>query len=168
VPSRDFVICFFLLLVSLSLYGCASGHLPAPLASAEKSTISCPGNNMPCNGSIKVPQILVDGTDPATYGIPMSCSVAAGSGKMNFTTIPSQAWFGVSPGAGTLQPGTATTLAVASLNAANVSGRNVAAVTVSAAGYADNNQMEVELNCNVAADTCTVAFSCDPKTNPLP
>ena len=68
MPFRDFVICFFLVLVSLSLNGCGSGHLPAPLASAEKSTISCPGNNMPCNGSIEVPQILVDGTDPATYG----------------------------------------------------------------------------------------------------
>ena len=87
---------------------------------------------------------------------------------MNFTTIPSQAWFGVSPGAGTLQPETTTTLTVASLNAANVSARNVGAITVSAAGYADNSQMEVELNCNVAADTCTVAFSCDPKTNSLP
>ncbi len=168
MSSRDFVICFFVLLVSLSLYSCGSGQLPAPLASAEKSTISCPGNNLPCNGSIEVSQVLVDGTDPATYGIPMSCSVTAGSGEMHFTTIPSQAWFGVSPGAGALQPGTTTILAVTSLNAANVSGRNVGTVAVSAAGYADNNQMEVELNCNVAADTCSVAFSCDPQTNPLP
>jgi hypothetical protein len=168
VPSRDFVICLFALLVSLFLYGCGSGHLPAPLASAKKSTISCPGNSAPCNGSIQVPQILVNGTDPATYGIPMSCSIMAGGGQMNFTTIPSQAWFGVSPGAGALQPGAATTLAVTSLNAANVNARNVGTVTVSAAGYADNNQMEVELNCNVAKGACTVAFSCDPKTNPLP
>ena len=168
MPSRDFVICFLVLLVSLFLHGCGNGQLPALLASAEKSTISCPSNNLPCNGSIEVSQILVDGTDPATFGIPMSCSVTAGSGEMNFTTIPSQAWFGVSPGAGALQPGNATSLAVTSLNAANVSGRNVGTVTVSAAGYATNNQMEVELNCNVAADTCTVAFSCDPQTNPLP
>lgn len=168
MPPRDFAICFVVLLVSLSLCGCGSGNLPAPLPSAEKSTISCPGNNMPCNGSTEVPQILVNGTDPATYGIPMSCSVTAASSEMNFTTIPSQAWFGVSPGAGALQPGTTTTLAVTSLSGANVSARNVGAVTVSAAGYADNNQMEIELNCNVSAGTCTVAFSCDPKTNPLP
>jgi hypothetical protein len=168
VPSRDFVICFFALLVGLSLCGCGSGQLPAPLASAEKSTISCPGNNLPCNGSMEVSQTLVDGTDPATFGIPMSCSVTAGSAEMNFTTIPSQAWFGVSPGAGALQPGTTTTLAVTSLNAADLSGRNVGTVTVSASGYADNSQMAVELNCNVAANTCTVAFTCNPKTNPLP
>ncbi|MGA9393633.1 MAG: hypothetical protein WBV69_24590 [Candidatus Sulfotelmatobacter sp.] len=170
MPSRDFVICLFVLLVSLSLYGCGSGNgeLPAPLPSAEKSTIGCPGNSMPCSGSTEVPQILVNGTNPATYGLPMSCSVTAGSSEMKFTTIPSQAWFGVSPGAGTLQPGSTTILSVTSLNAANVSARNIGAVTVSAAGYADNNQAEVELNCNEAADTCTVAFSCDPKTNPLP
>jgi len=168
VPSRDLVICFFVLLVSLSPCGCGSGQLPAPLAPAEKSTISCPGNNLPCSGSMEVSPILVDGTDPATYGIPMSCSVTAGTGEMNFTTIPSQAWFGVSPGAGVLQPGTSTSMAVTSLNAANLSGRNVGTVTVSAAGYADNNQMEVELSCNVAANTCSVAFSCDPRTNPLP
>lgn len=168
MPSRDFLTHVFVLLVSLSLSGCASDHLPAPLASADQSAVSCPGNNMPCNGSIEVPQILVDGTDPATYGIPISCSVTAGSGEMDFTAIPSQAWFGVSPGAGALQPGATTTLAITSLNAANVSARNVGTVTVSAAGYTDNNQMEVELNCNVVADSCRVAFSCDPKTNPLP
>jgi hypothetical protein len=54
------------------------------------------------------------------------------------------------------------------MNAANVSARNIGAVTVSASGYADNNQMQVELNCDVAAGTCKVAFTCEPKTSPLP
>jgi hypothetical protein len=40
------------------------------------------------------------------------------------------------------------------VNGANVSARNIGAVTVSASGYADNKEMQVELNCNVVAGTC--------------
>jgi hypothetical protein len=168
VPLRDrLVICLFTITTSYLFYGCGSGHLPAP-SSTLKSAISCPGGNLPCTASIQVPQILVSGTDPATYGIPISCSVTAGSQAMEFATFPSQPWFGVTPGNGTLQPETSTTIAVTSMNAANISGRNVGAATVSAAGYADNSQMQVDLNCDVVAGTCKVAFTCDPKTNPLP
>ena len=165
---RRFVICLFTLVVSCSFCGCGSGRLPAPPAPLNTSAIGCPGGNLPCAASIQVPQILVNGTDPATYGIPMSCSVTASSQAMKFVTVPSQPWFGVSPGNGTLQPGTSTTIGVTSMNANNVSARNIGAVNVSASGYADNNQMQVELNCDVVAGTCKVAFTCDPKTSPLP
>jgi hypothetical protein len=87
---------------------------------------------------------------------------------MNFVTVPSQPWFGSPPGNGTLQPGASTTISVNSMNAASVSNRNIGSLTVSASGYSDNNQMQVELNCNVPAGKCTVAFSCNVKTNPLP
>ncbi|MGO9538992.1 MAG: hypothetical protein ACLPN2_00185 [Terriglobales bacterium] len=87
---------------------------------------------------------------------------------MNFVTVPSQPWFGSSPGNGTLQPSASTTISVNSMNAASVSDRNVGSLTVSASGYSDNNQMQVELNCNVPEGKCTVAFSCNTKTNPLP
>jgi hypothetical protein len=166
LPRDYFLICLFLM--SISMNGCGNGHLPAPSASPDTSSIGCPGNNMPCAASREVAQILVDGTDPATYGIPISCSLTAGSHEMKFITTPSQPWFGVSPAAGDLQPGASTTLGVLSLNAASVSARNVGVVTVTASGYADNSQMAVELNCDVAADRCKVAFSCTPKTNPLP
>ena len=165
---HPFVICLFTLVVSFSFCGCGSGHLPAPPAAPNTSAIGCPAGSLPCAASIEVPQILVNGTDPATYGIPMSCSVTAGGQAMKFVTVPSQPWFGVSPGNGTLQPGTSTTIGVNSMNSATVSARNIGAVTVSASGYADNNQMQVELNCDVAAGMCKVAFTCDPKTNPLP
>ena len=166
LPRHYLLICLFLM--SISLNGCGNGHLLAPSASPDTSTIGCPGNNMPCAASREVPQTLVDGTDPATYGIPIACSVTAGSHEMKFITTPSQPWFGVSPGAGDLQPGASTTLGVLSLNAANVSGRNVGVVTVTASGYADNSQMAVELNCDMVRGTCNVAFSCNPKANPLP
>jgi hypothetical protein len=61
-----------------------------------------------------------------------------------------------------------TALSVNSVNASAVSGRNIGVVKVSAPGYNDNNQMSVELNCNVAAGTCRVAFSCQPSNYPLP
>jgi hypothetical protein len=61
-----------------------------------------------------------------------------------------------------------TVLSVNSVNASAINGRNIGVVTVSAPGYNDNNQMEVELNCNVAAGTCRVAFSCQPGNFPLP
>jgi len=87
---------------------------------------------------------------------------------MNFVATPSQPWFAISPSGGTLQPGENTTIRIYSLNAANVSSRNIGVVTVTASGYADNSQMAVELNCDVAAGSCKVAYSCDPKINPLP
>ena len=168
MPLRDrLAICFFATTISGFIYGCGSGHLPAP-SSSLKSAIGCPGGNLPCTGSIEVSQVLVSGTDPVTYGLPISCSVTASTQAMKFVAVPSQSWFGASPGNGTLQPGTSTTIAVTSMNAANVSGRNVGAVTVSASGYTDNNQMQVDLNCDVVAGTCKVAFTCDPKNNPLP
>jgi hypothetical protein len=123
---------------------------------------------MPCSGSLDVSQILVDGTDPATLGVAMSCSVTASSQTMKFITVPSQPWFGVSPGDGILAADGTGTLQVTALNAANVNGRNIGVVTVSASGYSDNSQMAVELNCDVGAGSCKMAFSCDPKTNPLP
>ncbi|HEV2730150.1 MAG TPA: hypothetical protein VGV15_08960 [Terriglobales bacterium] len=163
------VICFFALVVACSFYGCGSiGHLPASTASLAKSVVGCPGGNMPCSGSLDVSQILVDGTDPATFGIPIACSVTAGSQTMKFVAVPSQPWFGVSPGDGTLAADATATIQVTAMNAANVNGRNIGVVTISASGYSDNRQMAVELNCNVAAGSCTVAFSCNPKTNPLP
>jgi hypothetical protein len=87
---------------------------------------------------------------------------------MNFVTVPSEPWFGSSPGQGSLQPKVSTTISVNSMNAANVSNRNIGDLTVSASGYSDNNQMQVELNCNVPAGECLVAFSCDVERNPLP
>ncbi len=161
------VICLLTTTISCLFYGCARGQLTAPSA-LLKSDVACPGGNLPCSASIQVPQILVSGTDPATYGIPISCSVTASTQAMKLVTVPSQPWFGVSPGSATLKAGSSTTLAVTSINAANVSGRNLGVVTVSAGGYADNGQMQVALNCDVIAGTCKVAFTCDPKTNPLP
>lgn len=162
-----FAICVIALAAGV-LCSCGSGSLPAPPASANKSAIGCPSGNQPCSGSVHVPQILVNGTDPATYGLPISCSLTSGSLTMNFITVPSQPWFGSSPGNGTLQPNTSTAISVTSMNAANVSNRNIGSLTVSASKYSDNNQMQVELNCNVPAGKCTVAFSCNTKTNPLP
>ena len=162
-----FATCVIVLAAGvLCSYG--GGSLPAPPASANKSTIGCPSGNQPCSGSVHVPQILVNGTDPATYGLPMSCSLTSGSLTMDFVTVPSQPWFGSSPGNGTLQPNRTTTISVTAMNAANVSNRNIGSLTVSASKYSDNNQMQVELNCNVVAGTCTVAFSCDVSKHRLP
>jgi hypothetical protein len=158
---------FFVLVIACSFYSCGnSGHLPAPTPSLVKSAIGCPGGN--CAGSLDVSQILVDGTDPATFGIPISCSVTASSQAMKFVAVPSQPWFGVTPGNGNLAANGTATIQVNAMNSANVSGRNIGTVTISASGYSDNSQMAVELNCNVAAGLCQVAFSCNPKTNPLP
>lgn len=160
------------LVMSGTLISCGTNAPPSiqgvPVATAE---IGCPVGNLPCSAHIEVPLILIDGSDPATYGIPMSCSVTAGGKAMKFTTTTSQPWFAASPGSGTLQSGGSTTLTVPSLNATGVSGRNLGQVTVSASGYSSNSQMAVELNCNVtniAAGSCLVAYSCNPKTNPLP
>lgn len=98
----------------------------------------------------------------------MTCSVTANSNTMKFSATPSMPWFGVSPYSGTLQPNGSTTLGVVAINASNVSSRNIGNVTVSASQYKDNSQMAVELNCDVIAGTCKVAFSCNPKTDPLP
>lgn len=170
MPFCDRVVtCLFLLVVVFCFCSCGStGHLPPPNPSLAKSVIGCPGGNLPCSGSLDVPLILVDGTDPATFGIPVACSVTASSQTMNFVVLPSQPWFGVSPVNGTLAGNGSATLQVNTVNAASVNGRNIGLVTVSAPGYSDNSQMAVELNCNVTAGTCKVAFSCDPKTNPLP
>jgi hypothetical protein len=158
----------FVLVVACSFCGCGGGSLPPSTPSLAHSSIGCPGGNLPCTGSLDVSQVIVDGTDPATFGIPISCSVTASSQTMKFITVPSQPWFGVSPGGGTLAADGTATIQVSALNAAHVSGRNIGLVTVSAAGYSDNSQMGVELNCDVTAGSCKVAFSCDPKTNPLP
>jgi hypothetical protein len=155
-------------LATCVLCDCGSGTLPAPPASANKSSIGCPGGTQPCSGSVDVPQILVDGSDPATLGLPISCSLTAGSQTMKFITVPSQSWFGSSPGNGSLQASASTTVSINAINAASVSNRNIGIVTVSASGYSDNSQMQVELDCDVLAGTCKVAFSCDVKTNPLP
>ena len=160
------------LVMSGTMTSCGTNMPPSikgvPLATAA---IGCPGGSAPCSAHVEVPLILIDGSDPATYGIPMSCSVTAGGQAMKFTTTPSQPWFAASPVAGNLQSGGSTTITVQSLNATGVSGRNLGQVTVSASGYSTNSQMAVELNCNltnITAGTCIVAYSCNPKTNPLP
>ena len=169
MPLRHRVLSFLLVPVAAcSFYGCGGGELPPSNRAVGHSSIGCPGGNMPCTGSLDVSQVLVDGTDPATFGIPISCSLTASSQTMKFVTVPSQPWFGISPGGGTLDPGATATIQVNAMNAAHVSGRNIGVATVSAAGYSDNSQMAVELDCNVTAQSCKVAFSCDPKTNPLP
>jgi hypothetical protein len=160
---------FFVLVIACSFYGCSSiGHLPPPPTSLAKAAIGCPGGTMPCTGSQDVPLLLVNGTDPATFGVPISCSVTASSQTMKFVAVPSQPWFGVTPSNGNLAANGTATIQVNAMNSANVSGRNIGTVTISASGYSDNSQMSVELNCNVAAGLCQVAFSCNPKTNPLP
>jgi len=158
----------FALAASLYLCGCGTHTPPSPAQPLNASSIGCPGNGAPCAGSVDVPQILVNGTDPATYGLPIACTVTANSRAMRFSATPTMPWFGVSPFSGSLQPDGTTTLAVNSVSAINVSSRNIGAVTVSASGYKDNSQMQVELNCDVAAGSCKVAFTCDPKANPLP
>jgi len=170
VPLRQrLTIVLLALVMSSILNSCGTSKPPSvqssPLAA---SAVGCSGGNVPCSAHIEVPLILVDGSDPATYGIPMSCSVTAGSQAMKFTTAPSTPWFGVSPGFGSLQPSGSATIGVQSLSAVNVSGRNIGQVTVSAPGYSTNSQMAVELNCNVVGGSCVVAYSCDPKAHPLP
>jgi len=167
VLDRSNLICLSTFAAIWLFQGCGTSRPPAlPNSSLAFSTIGC--NNMPCSGSVEVPLILVDGTDPAALGLPISCSVTAGAQTMNFIAVPSTSWFGVSPGSGELAAAGSTTLSVNSVNAFNVNGRNIGAVTLSAPGYNDNNQMAVELNCNVGAGTCRVAFSCQPNKNPLP
>ena len=162
-------IVFLALVMSSILNSCGTSKPPSVESSHfAASTIGCSGGNVPCSAHIDVPLILVDGSDPATYGIPMSCSMTAGGQAMKFTTAPSTPWFGVSPGFGSLQPGSSATIGVQSLSAVNVSGRNIGQVAVSASGYSTNSQMAVELNCNVAGGSCVVAYTCNPKTNPLP
>ena len=164
---------FLALVMSGSLISCGTNTPPSiqgvPLATAA---VGCPGGSIPCSAQIEVSLSLVDGSDPATYGIPVSCSVTAGGEAMKFTTTTSQPWFAVSPVTGSLQSGESTAIGVPSLNAAGVSGRNLGQVTVSASGYSTNSQMAVELNCknvtNPTAASCLVAYSCNPKTNPLP
>ena len=162
-------IVLLVLFVSSMLNSCGTAKPPSvqssPLAA---STVGCPAGNVPCAAHIDVPLILVDGSDPGTYGIPMSCSVTAASQAMRFTTATSMPWFAASPTSGSLEGGGSTTVGVPSISAANVSGRNIGQVTVSASGYSTNSQMAVELNCNVAEGSCLVAYSCNPKTHPLP
>lgn len=163
---------FLASVMSGTVISCGTSKPPmVPTTALATAAIGCPGGNVPCSAHIEVPLILVDGSDPATYGIPMSCSVTAGGQAMKFTTTPSQPWFAASPVSGTLESGGSTTITVPSLNATGVSGRNLGQVTVSASGYSTNSQMAVELNCNItnpAAGKCLVAYSCNPKTNPLP
>jgi hypothetical protein len=170
VPLRNrCVISLLAIVFSLMLNSCGTPQLPAIQSSPAPATatIGC-SSGSPCSASLEVPLIIVNGSNPATYGIPISCSVTAGTEAMNFTTTASQPWFATSPASASLQPGASTTIGVFSLSAANVSTRNLGNVTVSASGYSSNSQMGVELNCNVEAGSCIVAFSCDPKTNPLP
>ena len=170
MPLRQrLTIALLALVIANTLNGCGTNKPPVvqspPLAT---SAIGCPGGTLPCSASMEVPLILVNGADPATYGIPISCSVTAGSQAMKFSTVPSTPWFTVSPVSGSLQPGGSSTIGVPNLNAANVNARNIGVVTVNASGYATNNQMAVELNCNLAAGSCVVAYSCEPSTHPLP
>lgn len=160
-------IFLVVLLGACILQGCGTYRLPViPNSQLASSTVGC--NNMSCSGSAEVPLILVDGTDPATFGVPISCSVTAGAQSMSFIAAPSTPWFGVSPTSGTLSAHASTTISVSSINASGVSARNVGVVTLSASGYKDNNQMAVELDCNIAAGNCKVAFSCEPAKYPLP
>ena len=168
MPHRHCLLACMIAGAICAICSCGTGTLPAPPTSATKSTIGCPGGSQPCSGSVQVPLILVNGTDPATFGLPISCSLTAGSQTMNFITVPSQPWLGSFPTNGTLLPSSSTTVSVNSLSGANVSNRNIGNVTVSASGYSDNNSMQVELNCDVLAGSCKVAFSCNTKTNPLP
>jgi hypothetical protein len=169
MTSRANLAFLFVLGLTFVIQACGSFRPPVVSTPAPAtSAIACPSGNVPCSGSLDVPLTLVDGTDPATFGIPITCSLTAGTQAMNFTMVPSMPWFGVSPGSGTLAAGGSTTIAVSSINAAGVNARNVGAVTVSAPGYKDNSQMAVELNCNAAAGNCKIAFSCEPKKFPLP
>ena len=157
------------LVVSSILNSCGTSKPPSvQTPSSASAAIGCLGGTVPCSASVEVPVIMVDGSDPATYGLPISCAVTAGNPAMNFTTAASMPWFAASPVSGSLPAGGSTTVAVPSISAASVSGRNIGQVTVSASGYNSNSQMAVELNCNVTAGSCLVAYSCDPKTNPLP
>jgi len=169
VLLRQRLTMVLLVVVMSMLNSCGTSKLPSvqssPLAA---STVGCPDGNVPCSAHIEVPLILVDGSDPGTYGIPMSCSVTAGSQAMKFTAATSMPWFAASPVSGSLEAGGSITVGVPSISAVNVSGRNIGQVTLSASGYSSNSQMAVELNCNVAGGTCLVAYSCNPKTHPLP
>jgi hypothetical protein len=165
--SRIILFLGFMLLALWVLQSCGTPRPPVvPTSSLVSSTIGC--NNMPCSGSVDAPLILVDGSDPGTLGLPIACSMTSGSQAMNFIAAPSTAWFGVAPGSGQLSVATSTTISVNSMNAAGVSARNVGVVTVSASGYKDNSQMAVELNCNVDAGACKIAFSCELSKYPLP
>jgi hypothetical protein len=155
--------------MSYVLNSCGTNEPPSVQSSSSATAaIECSGANLPCSASVEVPLILVDGSDPATYGMPIACAMTAGGEAMNFTTATSMPWFSASPASGSLQPGGSTTIGVPSVSANSVSGRNIGQVTVSASGYTSNSQMAVELNCNIAAGSCVVAYSCNPETNPLP
>jgi len=166
LPRINLMFLFTLIAICV-LQGCGTTRPPAiSNSSLASSEIGC--NNGACSGSVEVPLILVNGTDPATFGLPISCSVTAGSQAMSFIAVPSMPWFGVSPGSGKLDAGGTTALSVNSMNGSAVSGRNIGIITLSASGYKDNNQMAVELNCNILAGTCKVAFSCEPSKYSLP
>lgn len=174
VPSRQrSAIIFLALVMSIMLNSCGTNQ-PSSFQSTPQAhaSIGCSGANVPCSAKVEVPLITVDGSDPASYGLPVSCALTAGNQTMNFTTATttanSAAWFGATPTSGSLQPSGNTTVAVSSISAANVSGRNIGQVSVSASGYSTNSQMAVELNCNVAAGSCVVAYSCNPSAYPLP
>lgn len=174
VPLRQrLAIIFLALVMSIILNSCGTSQPPSVQTSPQATaSIGCSGGSVPCSASVEVALILVDGSDPASYGLPISCAVTAGSQTMNFTTATSMPWFGATPTSGSLEPSASTTIAVSSISAASVSGRNIGQVSVSASGYSTNSQMAVELNCNVApgttSGTCVVAYSCDPSAHPLP
>ena len=166
---RRLAMIFVTLGASIIVNGCGTNKPPSVQGSSSATAaISCSGGSVPCSASVNVPLILVDGSDPATYGLPIQCAVTAGSQTMKFTTATSMPWFAASPVSGSLQAGGSTIVAVPSISAASVSGRNIGQVTVSASGYTSNSQMAVELNCNVTEGSCLVAYSCNPKKNPLP
>jgi|SRR5208283_4629735 len=167
--SRATLELLCLWLMSFALQGCGSGSTAQPSSPLATSTIGC---GVACAKSSLVPITVVNGNNPATYEIPISCSLTAGAQTMKFTATPSAPWFTVSPASGTLSPDANTSIDVPSINATGIfDSQNLGVVTVSASGYANNNQMAVELDCrygNPPGSACKVAFTCDRTTSPLP
>jgi hypothetical protein len=163
--SRVTLGLFSLWLICFALQGCGGGGAAIQPPPPYTSTVGC---GALCEQSLAVTRTLINGDDPATYGIPISCSVRANGHTMNFMATASAPWFTVSPATGILTPGGRTAIGVLSIDATGVpDSRNTGVVTVSAPGFSDNNQMAVELDCS-GGSVCNVGYSCDPSQFPIP
>jgi uncharacterized protein (TIGR03437 family) len=118
-----------------------------PIADISASTFASQCD--PC-GTITVPTSVLKGQilGPANgyLGTGSTCVLRAGSKLMTFNATPSGNWLSVIPTFGTLLANQTTPIAISQLDGRSIPYSTRGLVTISAAGYPDNNGMGVIVN----------------------